>query len=246
MAVKRNKSRKGLSYEMTHEALADSVQEVDVDLDTRDEEDASRGPATRRPMDPVKDSSDRVSLLTRAEQVMRIAASLGVATAAILAVIEYSNANEDNRRERALEIVRDWQTEANTDRYTAVQEFVEAKVTEPALQASLGQLSERALADAQTNLGRAWTTTLRNSSEPAEQALERDIDRLMLFFAQMEICISSQLCNAEVLQAYFELEVSSFWKYFKGYAELRQDANYEGYGEPVERLVTRFAAMSDP
>ena len=249
MTAKRSKSRKALSHEMVNEALADPVSDLDGDPGRHDPSDAdeeSRVPPTRRPVEPRKDSAEKPTVLTRAEQVMRIAASLGVAAAAILGVIEYSNANEDNRRERSLEIVRDWQTETNINRYTAVQEFVESKVTEPALKRQLAELPPEALPDAQANLGRAWPAARRDSANADDRRMERDIDRLMLFFAQMEICISSNLCNAEVLRAYFDLEVSSFWTYFKGYADLRQGANYEGYGDPVARLVARFAAMPDP
>ncbi|WP_299828211.1 hypothetical protein [uncultured Roseobacter sp.] len=249
MTAKRGKSRKTISHEMMNEVLAEPAPDLDVDVEganDRDVDEEGHAPPTRRPIEPGKDNAERSTLLTRAEQLMRIAASLGVAAAAILGVIEYSNANEDNRRERSLEIVRDWQAETNVQRYTSVQEFVESKVTEPTLKAQLQVLSPEALPDAQANLGRAWTAALRDSSAPQDRQIERDIDRLMLFFAQMEICIASELCNAEVLRAYFDLEVSSFWTYFKGYAELRQSANYQGYGDPVARLVERFAAMPDP
>lgn len=246
MTAKHGKSRKALSPGMLNEALADPVQDVAQEAGAEEDKDETEHPKTRRPVEPAKDGADRSSLLTRAEQVMRIAASIGVATAAMVAVSEYISANDDKRAERSLEIVRDWQTGAHTNRYTAVQEFVEAKVTEPALQASLAQLSDAALADAQSNLGKAWTAALRSSSDPADRAIERDIDRLMLFFAQMQICVKAELCDEVVLKAYFDLEVSTFWRYFSGYAELRQEANYEGYGEPVRLLVEEFESMPDP
>jgi len=52
-------------------------------------------------------------------------------------------------------------------------------------------------------------------------------------------------CDPEVLRVYFQSEVVSFWQYFSGYATLRQEANYQRYGKPVEDLVNRFQAL-DP
>lgn len=249
MTAKRDKPRKPLSHEMMNEALADPAPDLERHRDSaedHDVDDDARPASVRRPAEPGKTSADRVTLSTRVEQYTRIAASLGVALAAITGAYQYVEANEDNRRERSLEIVRNWQSETNIERYTAIQAFVEGKVNEPTLKAQLQVLSPDALPDAQANLGRAWTAALRDSDAPEDKRIERHIDRLMLFFAQMEICIDSELCNAKVLRDYFELEVSTFWTYFKGYAELRQRASYQGYGDPVARLVERFAAMPDP
>lgn len=75
--------------------------------------------------------------------------------------------------------------------------------------------------------------------------IEEDVDRLTLFFGQMETCISADLCNAEVLEAFFGSEARSFWQYFQGYAQLRREDNYAEYGAAVTDLVDRFEDMKE-
>ena len=56
----------------------------------------------------------------------------------------------------------------------------------------------------------------------------------------VDACIEAGLCEADVLRVYFAEEVLSFWAYFEGYAQLRRESNYAGYGTAVDRLVDRF------
>ena len=205
--------------------------EEDADLD-------EHGRRLRRP----DSGSENSGFWGAVERGTRIAASIGVAGAAIIGVIEYIGSNEDVRRERSLEVVQDWQSGKMTDRFTRVQAFVEAQLETSTLPPA--SLPDELLAKAHENLGYNWMVDARASAGQSPPAIETDVDRLTLFFARMEICIEADLCNAEVLNAYFNSEATTFWQYFQGYARLRREANYADYGRPVNALVTRFQGMT--
>jgi hypothetical protein len=220
---------------MAHEVLSEDVASDESETDAAG--DGASEDAVRRPIEP----SEVKGLWGWVEQTARIAASIGVAGAAIVGVFEYMSANEDVRRERALTIVQDWQEDGQIDRYTRLQSFVEAKLeTTDALPADM---PPELLARAYQNLGYNWMVDLRGAETASAASIENDVDRLTLFFSQMETCISADLCNAEVLRAYFGSEARSFWQYFQGYAQLRRENNYPAYGAPVTALISRFGAM---
>lgn len=172
-----------------------------------------------------------------AERLTRILASLGVAAAAIITALQYVGANDGVRSERSFEIVKLWQEEELDQDFTAVQVFVEERVN--TVGSGLQRLKGAARKHAMNNLGNTWLVQNRASPTPVE--IEPHLDRLTLFFSQIEICIEARLCDSDVLQRYFFSEVDSFWSYFSAYAELRRDAGYPQYGVSVDKLVQRFA-----
>jgi len=226
VTAKRSKTKNSITGEMANQAVLEPSEAA------REEEEDER--SLRRPPEPIEGKG----LWAHVEQGARIAASIGVAGAAIFGVIEYNAANEDVRRERSMGFVEAWQNARQIDRYTRVQAFVEDKLNSGT--APLATMPPEALTRSYANLGYNWIVDLREQGGTVTKGIEADVDRLTLFFSQMEICVASDLCNASVLEAYFESEVVSFWRYFQGYAKLRREANYEGYGKSVNDLVDRF------
>lgn len=230
MIARSNKSKGAATGTMAYETLSHGTETLEGDLGV---DAVVEGPV------PVEEGTQRMKgVLGLIEQVARISASLGVAGAAIFGVIEYISSNEDIRRERSLGFVESWQDGGHIDRYTRIQTYVETQLKTSTL--PLQSLPAEIQARAYQNLGYNWVVDLRSTDEPEAKTIEADIDRLTLFFAQMDICISAELCNADVLRAYFSSEVTTFWQYFQGYAQLRQEANYQGYGSQVTALVARF------
>jgi hypothetical protein len=211
-----------------------------IDSDALSHDDDS-GDTSSLGAENAPDAKEAKAYLGVIEQLARIAASLGVAGAAIFGVIEYIASNEDIRRERSLSFVESWQDDGMIERYTRLQGFVEQRLHASELPPPT--LPQDALARAYQNLGYAWVLNLRAVPGPESVLTETDIDRLTLFFSQMEICVASDLCNARVLAAYFTTEVTSFWQYFQGYARLRREANYTNYGIHVTALVARFGSL---
>ena len=236
MTARRTKPKERVSDEMAYDVLVeDSSAEESPEAP---EFEGKRPP--RRPPEPEETGG----FLGGFEQIMRILASIGVAGAAIVGVFEYISSNEDVRRERSLAVVRDWQEDKLIDRYTQLQSYVENQLQTSTLPPA--SLPPEVLARAYRNLGYNWMVDLRADGGADAQAMETHVDRLTLFFAQMEICIAAELCNGDVLNAYFHSEVTTFWQYFEGYAQLRREANYADYGRPVDALVGRFQQMGQP
>lgn len=235
MTARKDKTKGGVSEEMAFAALTE--EDSPGEANTVEQRPEQVGKGLRRPVEP-REGNGRLGGL---EQIARIAASIGVAGAAIIGVIEYISNNEDIRRERSFAVVHDWQDDELVERYTRLQAYVEEQLATSTLPPA--SLPPPALAQAYRNLGYNWMLDLRADGGTDAQAVETDVDRLTLFFVQMEICIASDLCNADVLNAYFHSEVITFWQYFQGYARLRREANYAEYGRPIDKLVTRFLAM---
>lgn len=229
--------REALTDEVNDGQLAGGYQEA---MGIPDDE----GRQDDRPEMPeeAEEDEEEEGLLSRLERLIRSSASLGVVVAAGLGVWQYYEANQEVKRERALEIVKDWNNSGYIDRFSKLQEFVETRVSTTRMPPA--EIGEAAMRVALGNLGYGWSQELlAQDQDSSARAVLRDIDRLTLFFAQMEICVQAKLCDAEVLHAYFSTEVSSFWAYFQGYARLRREANYSRYGDPVDRLLERFATM---
>lgn len=237
MTARKNKAKGGISEEMAFEVLTKDEIRGETNTGEPKSDQADKGHLS------LAEPREAKRFWSGFEQIAHIAASIGVAGAAIIGVIEYTSNNEDVRRERSLGVVRDWQEDKLIDRYTRLQSYVEERLKTSTLPPV--SLPPEALAQAYRNLGYNWILDQRADGGAVAQAVETDVDRMTMFFVQMEICIASDLCNAEVLNAYFYSEVTTFWQYFQGYARLRREANYADYGSQVNELVDRFKNMSN-
>lgn len=175
-----------------------------------------------------------------AERVTRVAASIGVAGAAIFSAMQYFAVNQSARAERSMTYVTQWQEDKIDDHFAAVQVYVEERMKP--IGNSLAALDQEALDAALGNLGTLWLT--ENRAGPDPDALEDHLDQLTLFFGQFEICLQAKLCDKKVLYRYFNSEVDSFWTYFSHYAVLRRQDGYVNYGVGVDALVITFDKLN--
>lgn len=181
---------------------------------------------------------------SRVESAARIFASVSVAIAALVGVWQYVESNREIKRERSLEYVRLWRDGEPLVQFTNVQRFLEVRIAESDQSFNeLEKLSKDVRTLALGNFGARVSLELKNSQHENSQQIANAIHRLTLFFGQIEICIDSNLCDAKVLESYLGDEVRSFWLYFKGFAQVRRENNYPGYGGTVDSLVARFEAI---
>lgn len=171
-------------------------------------------------------------------RLIGLVANIAVVLVAALAYLQYADANEAVKRNRSMDYVNEWTEQGYTERYSKLVGFVEFKrrsgdVLPPGL-------APEALSLAQANLGRKWVSEITTSLEPEILALEDEVDRIIQFFSRMEICVKAGLCAEDILFAYFESELTSFWAYFVVYAEERRQAGYSSYGVKVGDLTERF------
>lgn len=244
MAARRNDRREarvteGMAFEQLD--VADRVVTAEED-DAAARDEAEGGGRPRRPPPDDRPARDGGSLWDVLDKSARFFGSLGVAAAALIAAAEYVNSNSDKRSERSLEIVRSWQKDGVDQQYNKVRDFV-AERFQPMRPVIAALPNDAARAAAFPNLGQTWLEQARAELDP--QGIEDSVDKLILFFSQMEVCITAGLCDTRVLRLYFHAEVSSFWQYFSLYADDRQQEGYDDYGSQVERLLTRFDAEAD-
>ncbi len=179
----------------------------------------------------------------KVERIVRLLASLGVLAVAAMAFLEYRNSNADLKRNRSLVMVSEWNDKGFTEKFRRVATFVESKRKNGELVPK--DLPENMQFEGKKNLGKKWAQEIRSRADFANKRLDDDIDTITLFFSRMEICAAAQLCDREVLKAYFQTEVISFWAYFRGYAKQRQIDGYSAYGSLVDRLYASFRSGSN-
>lgn len=230
-AQQNSGSGNDLDVEMAYEGL--DLAETDDRVDPPNLE-LDRRPKRRRfwgnPEDPIAEDIERV---------VRGLASIGVLAAAVISTLQYIESNRSLESERSLGLVQAWQERKLAEDFSALQLFVEGKLEGLGeASAGLAALPPPALNAALSNLGKTWLIENRKGENP--DVLEDRIDRVTLFFEQMETCIDAGLCTEKVLARYFDEQVQSFWVYFNHYAVIRQKEGYVGYGKGVARLSRIF------
>ena len=116
----------GLTRDDESEPILGGVQEA-LDQTPDELEETSKEGKSGDVLDGEDDDDD--GPLNLLERLIRSGASLGVFVAAALGVWQYYEANQEIKRERSLEIVKDWNEGGYIDRFSKLQEFVETRVS---------------------------------------------------------------------------------------------------------------------
>ena len=181
-------------------------------------------------------------------------ANVATAVAAGLLLLEFWTNGVERERERSLELVQAWSNDGHANRFANVQAIIERRRFESGLDQM--RLPREGLPTAHANIaatlalegierrivgGRAPT----DDEAAARDEFVADVDRVILFFERMDVCLAAELCDAAVLKAFFEPTVVSSWEYFVGYARVRRKNGYPQFGERVPSLIERFARIEE-
>lgn len=173
---------------------------LDAPIALADVSDALSEPASPKPTRPS-------SFIERVQPWVEVFSKLATSAVFLLAFAQYYGAGQDQKRERSLQLVDQWIDGRYPDRMAAVSAHFDARVraTEKEVASIPEDLRERAWQNAENN---AFAVLAEPINEQT-LAVRRDIDLLLSFFAQAEICVSADLCDAEVAGAYFLVEARS-------------------------------------
>ncbi len=199
-----------------------------------------KAPALSDPLPVGEDLKEETNPFTDRDPRMRIYSWSGLALRILLilgtifSVVQYLDAREEKRVERALELVELWERPEYQEAQKAVKERLAglntrfASLLGPSPSATeLAIYFKRVGQEAMTDGG--GTLPL-----PEFQA---QFDRLLYFLNRLSFCVEEGLCSRDVSDAYFRDYAVSFWSYFSGYAERERKRGSPNFAKPVEAYV---------
>jgi hypothetical protein len=174
----------------------------------------------------------------RREQIVRILAAIAVSFSAILAAWQFWESKLDEKRERSLAILNQWQAGPEREAYRRLAEAVTTTIGETGPLPS--GLAPEAYSLAVNGLGNMTMDRLASGGVGYDGDWRVDVDALVDFYSTMEFCMNAGLCDDAILRTYFAPSVTSFWGYFAPFAETKRRQHYPQYGVEIDKLIERF------
>lgn len=211
--------------------LLDPVERQDGDTEP------TMDPPGRRKGTSASEEAEKRTLLERAEKVFRIFSLAAISISVALAVYQFREGRIDERKERSVGLMSRWQGSEERRAYTRLSQALEIRLEDTGM--VLGQVTPGALSQIKYNIGRSlikdWSI-----DDGDYQSWSDDIEMIFNFYGEVEFCIRAELCDIELLTAYFGGEAESFWEYFRSYAEDQRASFYPSYGSALESLIRSF------
>jgi hypothetical protein len=180
----------------------------------------------------------RARLIERLQPWVEVFSKLATAAVLVLAFAQYYSAGQDQKRERALNLVDQWTEGGYSDRLAAISSHFQTKWSAAqkeidALPVRDAELLKRAKANAEHNIFQE----LAEPSDAESVAVRKDIDLLLRFFAQAEICVSAQLCDAGVAGSYFLVEARSIQTELDPLFTIMRESVAPTYGKALDDFI---------
>ena len=184
------------------------------------------------------DPPPRARLIERVQPWVEVFSKLATAAVLFLAFAQYYSAGQDQKRERALALVDQWTEGEYPDRLAAISSYFQAKwaVAKTEINA-LPDQSEDVRAHAERNAEQSIFQALAEPDDDPSKAVRRDIDLLLRFFAQAEICVSAQLCDAGVAGSYFLVEARSMQTELATLFQIMRSGAAPTYGKALDDFI---------
>ncbi|MDD8024694.1 MAG: hypothetical protein PHX82_16500, partial [Paracoccaceae bacterium] len=153
-----------------------------------------------------------------------------------LAYWQFHEAGVDKTRERSMALVTEWAEGGQADRLGRVNEYLSdaGNRAKKQIDAMAEDARDLGWKNAETAIYGALAVPVTSEA----RALRRDLDQIFAFFTRAEICVSSGLCDAEVMRAYFLVEAQSLTRELALYLVLVHKAGFPTYGAGAEAFVT--------
>jgi hypothetical protein len=150
---------------------------------------------------------------------------------AVFSAIQFLQAREERRVERALQLVDLWER----PEYQSAQRALKERLADLNAQnaALLGPTpTPQELAVYYRRIGIAVMGG--NGAPPPDADFRDQFDRILYFLNRMAFCVDGNLCSADVVDAYFGDFARSFWSYFAGHVEAERQRGAPTLAQPLE------------
>lgn len=180
----------------------------------------------------------RARLIERLQPWVEVFSKLSTVAVLLLAFAQYYSAGQNQKRERALALVDQWTEGEYPDRLAAISSYFQAKwaVAKTEINA-LPEQSEDVRMHAENNAKENIFQALAEPADEPSKAARRDIDLLLRFFAQAEICVSAQLCDAGVAGSYFLVEAQSMQTELAPLFQIMRSGVTPTYGKALDDFI---------
>jgi hypothetical protein len=158
---------------------------------------------------------------------------------AVFSVYQYLAAREEQRVQRALELVELWEQPQYQEAQRALKKRITDLQTEfSAMVATQPTDSERKVVRDQIGI-RAMSAS--GGSMPIAE-FEEKFDRIVFFLNRLSFCVEGNLCSRAVVDANFRDFAASFWQYFEGYVARERKRGSPTFAKPLETYVRQGPA----
>ncbi len=219
------------------QSLVEVAGVLDPALEGEEVEPADESPLGRRSATSYTATAPKTGW-ERIESTFRLLSLIAIAVSAGVSAMNFYHGYLDTKKERSIALMSAWQTTGVRDTYAQL-----GSVLIPAIEAAgevPADLPEQARQLARKQIGTNLLKTLKMGDADTFNAIEVQIDTVVVFFSEIEFCLRGNLCNAPLLEDYFSTEVTLFWDYFQAYALDQRAGLYPTYGDAVEALAINF------
>lgn len=173
----------------------------------------------------------RTGWLAGADGVLSPVLKIFAVIAVLAGAMEYFQRVQDDRIERSLAEVENWDEGGYRAAYGELNAIIWPFYQQQA--DFIVGLAPDKQALIYANIGERVT----GQDDQFDARSDRLVDDLFYFFDRAALCAQQRICDFDVLNAFLGTEVVDFWRYFSEYAERRRDAGYGNYGLWTERFA---------
>lgn len=181
--------------------------------------------------EPASEPRQKNGWLARADGLLSPIIKIFAVIAVLAGALEYFQHVQDNRIERSLAEVENWDGGGYRAAYGELNAIIWPFYQQQAEFIADLRPDQQALIYA--NIGERVT----GQDDQFDAQADRLVDDLFYFFDRIALCAHQRICDFDVLNAFLGTEVIDFWRYFSEYAERRRDAGYGNYGLWTERFA---------
>lgn len=170
---------------------------------------------------------------------MDVLSEIATVAVLLLAVLQFYESGREQQRERAMQLVDQWIEAGNPDRLARISAHLQA--VNAAAGTEIDRLPEAMRPRAWENAERNMFLALATPSDAVTVAVRKDVDVLLRFFAQAEICVASRLCDADVARAYFQVEARSIRQELAPLINLLREDGQTSFGVALDSFLRKVA-----
>lgn len=173
------------------------------------------------------------------ESAFRVLSLIAIAISAMVSALNFYQGYLDKKKERSVALMSAWQSSGERDTYARLGEALIPVIRSAGPIPS--NLPQQARHLARRQIGVKLIEELEAGDKAVFEEVASQIDKIFLFFSEVEFCLRANLCDENLLKEYFKADVIVFWDYFQAYATGKRAGLYPTYGEAVETLAINFA-----
>ncbi|MCP3392018.1 hypothetical protein NLM27_24805 [Bradyrhizobium sp. CCGB12] len=178
-------------------------------------------------------------ILDRLEAISKILLILGTLAGGLWAVREYFDKQHDARVAETLGYVRRFSTDPlqAAQTHIGMAWYSVKDVLRTLEETPVASPEEFANRKRQLVMSVVDKSVIPLSSSVTQRGLVPDLDLLVGFFAELQVCLDAQLCDAHVAKKYFQPYATRLYCVHEPFIVWKSKAYSQGYGDELKKLA---------